>query len=167
MSWKPLPNVTRWLGLAEKWSKQTGVPVSLILATIHQESGGKYDAIRVEPEYIKTYGSSAKFQNIISRTGLTPKEVASSYGLMQLMVPTAWGYLSERHKGANVIATLKDPDMGIRYGTAHLLAMMRKSKDIKVIAGAYNGAGANSQHARNVDALCKRYKEWIDSGRPD
>ena len=64
------------------------------------------------------------------------------------MVPTAWGYLSERHKGANVIATLKDPDMGIRYGTAHLLTMMRKSKDIKVIAGAYNGAGANSRHAR-------------------
>lgn len=167
MSWKPPSNVTRWFNLAEKWSKQTGVPVELILATIHQESGGKPEATRAEPGYAKTYGSSAKFHNIISRTGLTPQEAASSYGLMQLMVPTAWGYLSERHKGANVIATLKDPDMGIRYGTAHLLTMMRKSKDVKVIAGAYNGAGANSQHARNVDALCKRYKEWIDSGRPD
>jgi len=167
MPWKPLPNVIRWLRLAEKWSKQTGVPVALILATIHQESGGNPNAKRAEPEYLKQYGNTNKFKKIEKETGLAPLEIASSYGLMQLMIPTAWGYLSAHHKSPNVISVLIDPDMAIRYGTAHLKTAMGEHNTLKEIAGGYNGAGSNSQHARNVEALYGRYREWLDNGRPD
>lgn len=161
MAWTPNEKVSRWLTSARKWGKQTDLPPALILAVIQQESGGNPLASRHEPRYLEQYGNTDKFKNIVERTMLYPQDIATSYGLMQLMVPTAWGYLSSYHKDNNVIKILLDPDLNIRYGAAHLSALFKKHGSIKGAAGRYNAAGANSQYARNVEALYWRYDKWM------
>ena len=161
MAWKPNEKVARWLPLAQKWGQRTGIPAAFILATIQQESGGNPCAVRHEPNYLEKYGSSVKFKFIEDHTQLDPIDIASSYGLMQLMIPTAWGYLSAPHKNSNVIEILYDPDLNIRYGAAHLSALFKKHGSIKGAAGRYNAAGADSRYAKNVEALYWRYDKWI------
>lgn len=127
MPWRPNDKIARWRTLAEKWSRQTGCPAALILATIQQESGGAPEVTRYEPEYERSYcGKGSKGALIAAKCGITTKQVATSYGLMQLMLPLAWGYMSEADKGPGVIAALLDPDKNIRYGAAHLGALHTK-----------------------------------------
>ncbi len=58
---------------------------------MQMESAGNSVAIRREPKYLQMYGKTKKFQEIVKATGLSPEDIATSYGLMQLMVMTAWG----------------------------------------------------------------------------
>lgn len=157
--------VTQWRLLAEKWSRQTGAPVALILATIEQESGGNPNATRHEPAYQRQYvDGNAKNLRIARECGLTPAEVATSYGLMQLMFPLAYGY------GARSKAALLTPDQNIRFGAAHLGALISKCRFavtdiacIRIVAGGFNGGGSGSAYARNVAALYQRYEGWLKS----
>lgn len=156
--------VLQWQHVVEMWARLTGVPTWLLYATIQQESGGNADATRFEPEYLKTYGNTTKFLQIQKRTLLEPKEIATSYGLMQLMLPLAWGYLSDSQRKPYVKDVLLDPSQNVRFGAAHLGALLKKLPDlsdhsIAVVAGRYNGAGTNSNYAKNIVALCKQYKE--------
>lgn len=159
--------VRQWLSIAEKWSRQTGVPAALILAVIEQESGGNPYAERYEKEYEARYvTNSGKNARIALECGLTRQQVATSYGLMQLMFPLAYGY------GARSIEDLHDPDKNIRFGAAHLKTLMSKhcagnidDVCIRKIAGAYNGAGSGSSYARNVYSLYLRYESWIKGMR--
>ena len=161
MACTPNEKVSRWLVSARKWGRLTDLPPALILAVIQQESGGNPLASRHEPRYLEQYGSTDKFKSIVERTMLYPQDIATSYGLMQLMVPTAWGYLSSQHKNSDVIEILLDPDLNIRYGAAHLSALFKKHGSIKGAAGRYNAAGADSRYAKNVEALYWRYDKWI------
>lgn len=170
MPWRPNDKIARWRTLADKWSRQTGCPAALILATIQQESGGAPEATRYEPEYERSYcGKGSKGALIAAKCGITTKQVATSYGLMQLMLPLAWGYMSEADKGPGVIAALLDPDKNIRYGAAHLGALLKKHRRgavidaavIRAVAGAYNGAKSESVYARNVCALWRKYEQWL------
>ena len=162
MEWIPKENVTRWLPLAVKWGKQTDLPPAFILAVIQQESGGNPIATRYEPNYLSLYGKTSKFSGIVEQASLDPQEVATSYGLMQLMIPTAWGYLSAYHKNSNVVEVLLDPDFNVRYGASHLASLFKKHGSIKGAAGAYNAAGTDSRYARNVEALYWKYDKWIN-----
>lgn len=102
---------------------------------------------------------------MISRaTGLNALEVMSSYGLMQLLVTTAWGYLSEWHKGPSVMDALYDPSTNIRYGVAHLATLVKKRNgDIRLAARDYNGAGPMAEaYGRNAQALCLEFKKILD-----
>lgn len=167
MTWKPKDKVAQWRSLAEKWSKQTGTPVALILATIEQESGGQPHVTRYEPDYQRAYidGSAKNLRNA-KACGLTPQEAATSYGLMQLMFPLAYGY------GARSKESLFDPDQNIRFGAAHLGVLLKKHSRggeidagvIRAVAGAFNGGGSTSGYARNVGALYQRYEEWLQNG---
>ena len=94
--WKPNEKVTQWRKLAEYWGRQTECPAALILAVIEQESGGDKDAVRYEPEYEKRY--KARCEEIAAEAGITVAQAASSYGLMQLMLPLAWGYMGNEQK---------------------------------------------------------------------
>lgn len=170
VDWTPGNKVIRFRGLAEFWSRQTGCPAALILATIQQESGGAPEVTRYEPEYERSYcGKGSKGAQIAAKCGITIKQVATSYGLMQLMLPLAWGYLSDADKGPGVIAALLDPDKNIRYGAAHLGALLKKHRRgavidaavIRAVAGAYNGAKSESAYARNVCALWRKYETWL------
>ena len=156
------PKVMQWLAPAKRWAKQTGVPAALILATIQQESGGNPKAVRYEAGYEQRYSNRCK--EIARSAHLKTSEVATSYGLMQLMLPLAWGYLSAADK-LSPIQALYDPDKNIRYGAAHLAALIKgrpiTAAVIRDVAGKYNGAGSDSAYARNVCALWRKYEEAI------
>ena len=177
--WKPDDKVTRWRKLAEYWGRQTECPAALILAVIEQESGGDKEAVRYEPEYEKKY--KARCGEISGKADIAVPCVASSYGLMQLMLPLAWGYMSKEQRDGNVVAILCDPVQNVRFGAAHLAVLLRKElaryndavslalglrKEIdggiiRAVAGRYNGAGSSSAYAKNVCSLWKRYGEWL------
>ena len=161
--WQPSEKMARWRELAQKWSRPTKCPAALILATIQQESGGQPGVSKYEPGYEREH--LARCKEISRATGLATKDIATSYGLMQLMVPTAWGYLSAVDKGAGVITALLDPDKNIRYGAAHLAALIKgrpiTPAVIRDVAGKFNGAGSDSAYARNVCALWRKYEEAI------
>lgn len=176
--WKPNEKVFRWRKLAEKWGRQTGCPPALILAVIEQESGGDPGATRHEPEYLKRYG--ARCREIARVCGLSLEDVATSYGLMQLMLPLAWGYMGPAAR-KEPIAALLDPDQNVRFGAAHLGVLLRKGLSkhndvvslalgagggidaaiVRAAAGRFNGAGSGSAYARNVCALWRRYAEYL------
>lgn len=170
--------VFRWKSLADRWGRQTECPPALILAVIEQESGGDPGAVRFEPDYLARYGDRCR--EIAKAAGVTPEAVATSYGLMQLMMPLAWGYMGPDAR-KDPIGALLDPDQNIRFGSAHLGILIRKelarSNDalrlmqgsprgidgavVRIAAGRYNGAGSGSAYARNVCALCRRYEEQL------
>ena len=159
----------QWLPLAERWAGQgvVSVPVALVLAIIQMESAGNPLATRPEPEALNRAirdGRADKIQMISRATGLNALEVMSSYGLMQLLVTTAWGYLSARHKGPGVIDALLDPDQNIRYGTAHLATLLkRRGGDIRLAARDYNGAGSMAEaYGRNTQLLYLEFKKILD-----
>ena len=165
--WKPDTNVAKWRNLAEQWSRQTKVPAAFLLAIIQQESGGNAAATRYEPDYEQRY--TTRCREIARVSSLSLKSVAASYGLMQLMLPLAWGYLSSIDKEKPVEALL-DPDKNIRYGAAHLSALRTKcplpgvgwdGAVVRWVAGRYNGAGSDSGYARNVAALYTRFSELL------
>lgn len=158
--------VLKWLPEAEKWSRQTKCPTALILAVIQQESGGNAAATRHEPKYEIRYATRCR--EIAEKCKLTMGQVASSYGLMQLMLPLAWGYMSPADKKYPIVALI-DANRNIRYGAAHLATLLRANNHcgpidatvIRKAAGAYNGAGENSQYARNVCALWQQYTNTL------
>lgn len=170
--------VLRWRRPAEYWGRQTGCPAALILAVVQQESGGDPAAVRYEPEYERRY--EARCREVAGACGLSVKDAASSYGLMQLMLPLALGYMSPEDKERPVEA-LFDAGRNIRYGAAHLGVLLRKelarhndamslalglrreidAAIIRVVAGRYNGGGSGSAYARNVCSLWQRYEAWL------
>ena len=177
--WKPTEKVAQWRRLAEYWGRQTECPAALILAVIEQESGGDKDAVRYEPEYEKRY--KTRCEEISGEADIAVPCVASSYGLMQLMLPLAWGYMSKEQRDGNAVAILCDPVQNVRFGAAHLSVLLRKElarhndsvslalgvrKEIdggiiRAVAGRYNGAGSSSAYAKNVCSLWKKYGEWL------
>lgn len=166
---KPNLKIMQWLPLAERWAGQgvVPVPVALVLAIIQMESAGNPLATRPEPEALNRAirdGRADKIQMISRATGLNALEVMSSYGLMQLLVTTAWGYLSEWHKGPSVMDALYDPSMNIRYGVAHLATLVKKQDgDTRLAARDYNGAGPMAEaYGRNAQALCLEFKKILD-----
>ena len=177
--WKPNEKVTQWRKLAEYWGRQTECPAALILAVIEQESGGDKDAVRYEPEYEKRY--KARCEEIAAEAGITVAQAASSYGLMQLMLTLAWGYMGNEQRRDDVRALLLYPAQNVRFGAAHLGVLLRKELSkhntavnlimgkrkeidggiIRAVAGRYNGAGSSSVYAKNVCSLWRKYGEWL------
>lgn len=148
-----MQRVLQYKSLASKWAKQTGLPTALILAVIQQESGGNSEATRYE----KDYTPSPTHKDAMDKAGVPLTVQKTSYGLMQLMFPVAWGY------GCRNTMDLRDPDKNIRYGAAHLGQLYKKNKgDVLRTAGAYNGGGKDSRYAKNVLALYEKYKKEVD-----
>lgn len=158
-----LSKVMQYVTFAKKWAYNTNVDAALILAVIHQESGGNPCVTRKESSYKALYGDSDKIQSIHRITALPVDKICTSYGLMQLMLPTAWGYINSKYQDEYVIEHLLDPYNNIRYGAAHLSTLIKKCNgDIWQAVQRYNGV--SSQYANNVIALTKEYKEAIGHG---
>lgn len=164
--------VTRWWPYVDKWCVQLGVSQSLILAMIEMESGGNPDATRYEPAYEKAYiKTSSAWLKRCKELGITTKQAATSYGLMQLMFPAAWGYGEGTIKSApDPIAAVLDPNNNIRFGVAHVAALLKKYTKEEMLA-CFNGgeggvnalrAGRETQataYSRKVMALYNKYRD--------
>lgn len=157
--------ILKWKGQAEHWSRQTGVPAALLLAFIDQESDGRENVpARYEPRYEAQYvKGNPKNQKIIKQCRITSRECASSYGVLQVMFPLAYGYGARSTRDAH--------DSSLRYGAAHIGSLATKlyregeryygEEHVKRIAGGYNGAGAESQYALDVWKLYEKYKKEV------
>jgi hypothetical protein len=132
-----------------------------MLALIEKESGGNPDASRHEPAYEKNYIlASPVWTRRCVESGVSTKDMASSWGLCQIMLATAWGY------NLRTPAALLVPVDNIRAGTA-IMANSLKGRSVREALVCYNGgAGALKKpgssawkYADSVLALWERYKE--------
>jgi hypothetical protein len=165
--------VSKWWRIVDKWAVQTGVSQSLILAVIQQESGGNPDVSRYESGYEKScILANPDRLNLCKKLGISTRDAASSWGLMQLMFFTAYGY------GAKSINILLDPDQNIRFGSAHLAAMIKTHGSKEAALAAYNGGSGGAadwkagrdtaavRYARSVMALYGQYRDAALPKRP-
>ncbi len=118
----PLTATRVWESYAAEINRSAGeygVPCVLIVATICAESGGKADAIRLEPGYVSDEE--------------TPSRVSA--GLMQTLVSTA----REALQTSVARAWLLVPRNSIRAGTAYIAGQREQTKlDPPLAAAAYN-----------------------------
>ncbi len=86
----------------------------LVAAVVEQESDGLANAYRYEPAFWNSYlRSNPKYAT------RDPREVSASYGLMQIMYPTAVDY-----GFAGAPEDLWDPATGLEYGCRVLAALL-------------------------------------------
>jgi soluble lytic murein transglycosylase-like protein len=107
-----------------------GLSVAIIEAMVRTESSGKPDAYRFEPAYWERYCAKHK----VFKHG-DPKAIAASYGLMQVMYPTAYslGFRGDP-------AELFDPQQSLLYGVRLMADNLRWSEgNLDAALAAYNG----------------------------
>lgn len=172
-NWKPPERVTRWRDIVDKWACELQISQALIFAVIQMESGGNEKAYRYEPRYYKRYIEKNLDWNLLMiRDGYTPRDVAASYGLMQLMFPTAYPY-----KKNLTPAELYEPDTNVRIGTAYLAGLLKKYDGDKLQALAHYNGGAGgarairqgkdtqaTRYAKATYGLYERYKKYHMEG---
>jgi soluble lytic murein transglycosylase-like protein len=167
-AFSPPKRVIRWRSLVDEWCIKLKVSQSLILAVIQIESGGNEKAIRYEPAYEKRYilGNPVWVKRC-QKAGISTKDAATSYGLMQLMFPTAWGFNCHNPK------ELFDPSTNIRFGTALIAQKLKKFTICEALAAYNGGDGAVSsknqqawQYSEKVYALYGQYKEYMKATFP-
>ena len=171
MAWQPPVRVERYAPLIDKWCTQLGVSQALVKAVIQWESGGNPGATRFEPLYYQNLIEPKPYwQEMMAQKGWTKEDVASSYGLMQLMFPTA------QSLGCANPKQLFDADQNIRFGVAYLAGLKRRyGGNEELMLAHYNGgskgaamlvAGKTTRattYAKKVHALAERYREYHKS----
>lgn len=126
--WGGPPQTVRriWSDYAEpiqRWGRDFGVPVELIVSTICTESDGEAHAVRTEPGYLSDEQ--------------TPDRV--SVGVMQTLIATARSALGEPDLGRD---WLRKPANSIRAGTAYIAQQWKETHlDPPKVACAYNAGG--------------------------
>lgn len=127
----------------------------LVTAIATKESSLHADAFRFEPGFWDRYLAKHKdYQDTI------PRRVSSSYGLMQVLYPTAHehGFIGEPEE-------LFVPSTNLRYGCVIFKALLdwAEGNEMKAL-GAYNGGKGNwdkdipQQYAQHVIALRDQIK---------
>lgn len=108
----------------------------LVEAIVLVESSGQADAFRHEPGFWKKYlADNPRY------AGKNPRRVSSSYGLMQIMYPTAVD-LGFRHDPEMLFL----PGVNLDYGTKYLKSLLTWADgNVERAVRAYNGGkgGAN------------------------
>lgn len=142
-------------------ASRAGVDPLLVEAVIQQESAGKADAFRFEPGYWKRYcAGDPAWQD------WEPRRVASSYGLMQIMYPTAvqLGF----HQAPERLFDIQE---NIALGCKLLARLLRRfENDVQKALAAYNGgpAGVNRPvplaYARKVQDRYAKLRATAPSG---
>jgi len=103
------------------------VPCELILATICTESGGRADAVRLEPGYISDEQTPHKVS-----VGLTQTLISTAREALELSIDRAW---------------LLEPANAVDAGTAYIARQAKTTRlDPPLVAAAYN-AGRLKHHA--------------------
>lgn len=122
----------------------------LVAAIVEAESAGRCDAFRHEPGFWRRY---CQRNPLYSQDN--PRRVASSYGLMQVMYPTA-----REHGFPGPPELLFVPEIGLQWGCRHLKSLLDwAAGDTWKAVAAYNGgqgnwtADAPQAYARKVERL--------------
>ena len=155
MTWRPPDKVNKWRPIVDKWACEIGVSQALIFAVIQMESGGNEKAYRYEPGYYRRYiEKNLDWKFLMMKYNYKPRDVAASYGLMQLMFPTAYPF-----KKNLTPAELYEPNTNIRIGTAYLAGLLKKYDGDKLQALAhYNGGAGGARAVRlSKDTQAARY----------
>ncbi len=113
-------------------ASEYGVDPDLLEALVVTESLGRADAFRHEPQFWERY-----LKGTPEYEGKNPRRYASSYGLVQIMYPTAVQYgLSPQTEPEMLFL----PDLNLHYGAKILAALLRRYRgDVEKALQAYNG----------------------------
>lgn len=115
-----------------------GLEPDVVEAMIHTESSGKPDAYRFEPGYWTRY---CKDHPVFKRGD--PRDIAASYGLMQVMYPTAYS-LGFRGKPQELFV----PQQSLLYGVRLMGENLRWSEgNVDAALAAYNGGRKGNRAA--------------------
>ena len=137
---------TRYSVLIEEAAAAALVPLDpkLIESVVLKESSGRTDAYRFEPAYWKRYLAPKP-----EYRGANPHRVSASYGLMQVMYPTAVGrgFVGQPEE-------LFIPETGLHWGCVELARLLQwaraypgvdKDRALLSALAAYNGGiGGNA-----------------------
>ena len=144
-------NIRQWTPQVNEVCMKVGISQSLVLAVITKESNGNPNAKRPEPGYLRAYvDRNPKWLTFSRENNVSLQDIATSYGLMQMMFATAHGY------GCKTISQALDPYQSIRFGAAHLKMLLDKYGDMGEALAAYNGGngGASAwREKRNTDPV--------------
>lgn len=109
-----------------------GLDPDLVTALVLQESSGKTHAYRYEPAYYTRYLAGKPEWD-----GAIPQRVSASYGLCQVMFPTA---VAEGYPKGDPPEYLFVPTIGLEYGCKHLAGCLAwAGGDTTAALAAYNG----------------------------
>jgi Soluble lytic murein transglycosylase and related regulatory proteins (some contain LysM/invasin domains) len=128
--------MTPYRPLIEKTATDFGLDCNLVEAVVIAESNGCTDAFRFESGFYDLY-----LKDKPEYATLLPRRASSSYGLMQVMYPTA------REYGFGELPELLFlPDVGLKFGCMHLRKMLRLCNgDVRYALASYNGGFGNRQ----------------------
>lgn len=122
----------------EAAARAHGVDADLLEALVAQESGYQADAFRYEPAFFERY-----LKHNPAYAGDNPRRVSSSYGLCQVMYPTA---VDHGFHGQPEYLFL--PNVNLDYGARILAELLTWAKGDRALAlGAYN-AGRGAAHGQ-------------------
>lgn len=143
-------------------SKKYGVPVPVIIATISTESSGDPQAYRYEPAFYQRYiHGKASWKN--NPYYDAPERISASYGLMQIMYPTAYT-VGFRGKPED----LYDPRQNLEVGAAYIASPVQARQhgwDPPKIACAYNAGSIRPTTTNAWGMFCHpgHLDRWIPS----
>ena len=130
-------------------AKEHGIDPDLLEALVLTESSGKADAFRHEPGYYERY-----LKDNPDWAGKNPRRVSSSYGLCQVMYPTA------RQYGLNPFyepEMLFLPQVSLDFGAKILANLLKRYKgNVEKALQAYNGG-----HGGVGKPITKVYSEKV------
>jgi soluble lytic murein transglycosylase-like protein len=120
--------------LIQAASKAHGIPESLLHSIVLQESSGKPSAYRFEPAYYERY-----LKGRPEWADLDPDRISASYGLFQIMFPTA-----RQHGFKGEPEELFIPTINVEIACKILKNLLEWSEgDIPKAVAAYNGGKGN------------------------
>ena len=130
----------------------------LLAALVKQESGYNPQARRHEPDYQRKYVNGHPRWNKARALGWTDEQLATSWGLTQVLGTTAWAM--DWHEPP---AAILDPATNLTLGAKYLLGQIhRYGGDIKLALIAYNGGhGAVLAYERGAPHRSIRYAEKV------
>ena len=126
--------MTVYRELIERIASDHGLDPNLVESIVIAESNGFTDAFRYEPEFYTRY-----LKHVPEWKDWNPRRISSSYGLMQVMYPTA-----KQYGFGDVPELLFIPDVGLKFGCLHLVRTLKQcAGNVREALAAYNGGYGN------------------------
>lgn len=133
---------TYYRGEIQAISTSYGLDPVLVEGVVRKESSGLTNAYRYEPDFWLRY-----LDDNPEYDGANPRRVAASYGLMQIMYPTARDIGFE-----DAPEYLFVPVIGLNWGCKYLASLLKRFKNnVDLALAAYNGGPGNARRPLRPD----------------